>query len=251
MTYSKKYSHILLSGDIKEIDNISPKTKNTSIKALIILSKYLGINQEFKAQLKSYGIKLFRADALGSFMRLYNNPSSDLMEWYAKALAVLRPNEQLYLQFLRLAGLRKEEGIMSFNKIIELSKQGKLNEYYNEERSILEHFKFKALFLRGTKNVYVSILPKSLILSIAESEPITYAGLYKRLMRSRVMSRVNELRDNFGTFMVRNGLIKEEVDLLQGRIPPSIFIRHYWSPSFMELKNRTLTALDTLKEVSA
>lgn len=27
--------------------------------------------------------------------------------------------------------------------------------------------------------------------------------------------RINELRDNYGTFMVRNGLIKEEVDLLQ------------------------------------
>ena len=32
--------------------------------------------------------------------------------------------------------------------------------------------------------------------------------------------------------MVRNGLIKEEVDLLQGRIPPSILKRHYWSPFF-------------------
>jgi hypothetical protein len=96
MTYSKMYSHILLSGDIKEIDKISPKTKNTSIKALVILSKYLEIHEEFKGQLKSYGIKLYKADALGSFMRLYNNPSLDLMDWYAKALKVLRPNEQLF-----------------------------------------------------------------------------------------------------------------------------------------------------------
>jgi hypothetical protein len=154
MTYSKKYSNILLSGDIKEIDKISPKTKNTSIKALIILSKYLGINQEFKAQLKSYGIKLFRADALGSFMRLYNNPSSDLMDWYNKALSVLRPNEQLFLQFLKLSGLRKEEGIMSFNKIIELSKQDKLNEYYSDERCLLEHFKYKEVYSRNKKYLH-------------------------------------------------------------------------------------------------
>jgi hypothetical protein len=96
MTYSKMYSHILLSGDIKEIDKISPKTKNTSIKALVILSKYLRIHEEFKGQLKSYGIKLFKADVLSSFMRLYNNPSLDLMDWYAKALKVLRPNEKLF-----------------------------------------------------------------------------------------------------------------------------------------------------------
>jgi hypothetical protein len=48
--------------------------------------------------------------------------------------------------------------------------------------------------------------------------------------------------------MVRHGLIKEEVDLLQGRIPPSIFIRHYWSPSFVELKDRTLIAIEKLEE---
>jgi intergrase/recombinase len=90
-----------------------------------------------------------------------------------------------------------------------------------------------------------------LVLSVADSEPVTYSALYKRLMRSKVMSRVNELRDNFGTFMVRHGLIKEEVDLLQGRIPPSIFIRHYWSPSFDELKERTLKAVETLNAESA
>jgi hypothetical protein len=48
--------------------------------------------------------------------------------------------------------------------------------------------------------------------------------------------------------MVRHGLIKEEVDLLQGRIPASIFIRHYWSPSFSELKDRTLKAIELLKQ---
>jgi intergrase/recombinase len=184
-------------------------------------------------------------------MRLYNNPSADLMDWYTKALSVLRPNEQLFLQFLKLSGLRKEEGIMSFNKIIQLNKEGKLSEYWTDQRSLLEHFKYKEQFLRGTKNVYVSILPKQLVLSVADSEPVTYSALYKRLMRSKVMSRVNELRDNFGTFMVRHGLIKEEVDLLQGRIPPSIFIRHYWSPSFDELKERTLKAVETLNAESA
>jgi intergrase/recombinase len=246
MTYSKKYSYILLEGNIKDIDKIPGKTKNTSIKALIILSKFLGVSQEFKTQLKSYGIKLFQEDALSSFIRLYNNKNSNLNEWYTKAQTVLRPNEHLFLQFLKLSGLRKEEGIMSFNKIIELSKQGKLNEYYNDERSLLEHFKYKEQFLRGTKNVYISILPKSLVLNIADSEPVTYSALYKRLMRTKVMSRINELRDNFGTFMVRNGLIKEEVDLLQGRIPPSIFIRHYWSPSFIEIKERTIQAIKLL-----
>ena len=48
--------------------------------------------------------------------------------------------------------------------------------------------------------------------------------------------------------MVKHGLIREEVDLLQGRIPPNIFIRHYWSPSFKELRDRTLNTIDLLEQ---
>ena len=63
--------------------------------------------------------------------------------------------------------------------------------------------------------------------------------------------RLNELGDYFGTFMIRHGLIREEVDLLQGRISPSIFIRHYWSPSrasFKELGDRTPKAVSELEQ---
>jgi hypothetical protein len=48
--------------------------------------------------------------------------------------------------------------------------------------------------------------------------------------------------------MVRHNLIKEEVDLLQRRIPPSIFPRHYWSPSFKELRDRTQSAISELEK---
>jgi intergrase/recombinase len=182
-------------------------------------------------------------------MRMYTNHASDLIEWYTKATSMLRPNEQLFLHFLSLSGLRKIEGVTSFNKIIELNKEDKLNDYYNEEKSLLAHFRYKELFLRGTKNVYISFLSKELVLSIAESERVSYDALKKRLMRAKIRCRTNELRDYFGTFMVRHGLIKEEVDLFQGRIPPSIFIIHYWSPSFYELKSRTLNGIKDLSTI--
>jgi intergrase/recombinase len=60
--------------------------------------------------------------------------------------------------------------------------------------------------------------------------------------------RINELRDYFATFMVKHGLIREEVDLLQGRIPPSLFVRSYWSPSFKELKERVFKGLEELQK---
>jgi intergrase/recombinase len=180
---------------------------------------------------------------------MYTNHNSDLGQWYDAVQPVLNPNERLLFEYLRLSGLRKEEGIVSFNKVIELSKEGKLNSYLNDD-GMLEHFQFKKLFLRGTKNAYLSIVPKSIIEQIAVSQPVGYNPIIKRLQRRKMRCRINELRDNYGTFMVRNGLIKEEVDLLQGRIPPSIFIRHYWSPSFKELRNRTLEALAKMQSVN-
>jgi len=77
---------------------------------------------------------------------------------------------------------------------------------------------------------------------------VTYAAIIKRLRRKGLRIRINELRDYYATFMVKHGLIREEVDLLQGRIPPSIFIRHYWSTSFKELRDRTLEAVDLLQQ---
>jgi hypothetical protein len=43
--------------------------------------------------------------------------------------------------------------------------------------------------------------------------------------------------------MVKHGLLREEADLLQGRVNRSIFMRHYFTPSINELKNRALEAV--------
>jgi len=238
----------LLNGNLRDIDTISPTTKNNTVKSLIVLSKFLGIHQEFKSKLQDYGVKLVRPDVFASFLRIYNNHNSDLLKWYAETGLVLRENEKLLFKFLLCTGVRKEEGITSFNKIIELSKQSNLSIYYNDEFGVLQHFVFKELFLRNTKNLYVSIVEKPLVLEIAKSEPLTYEQVRKRLVRHGLKLRINELRDYFGSFMVRHNLIKEEVDLLQGRIPPSIFLRHYWSPSFKELRDRTLRAIIELTQ---
>jgi intergrase/recombinase len=237
----------LLNGNLRDIDTIPVTTKNNTVKSLIVLSKFLGIHQEFKTKLQNYGVKLARPDVFASFLRIYNNQNSDLLKWYDQANSMLRENERLLLKFLLYTGVRKEEGITSFNKIIELSKQDNLSIYYNDEFNVLQHFVFKELFLRNTKNLYVSIIEKPLVLKIAESEPLTYEQIRKRLLRHNLKLRINELRDFYGSFMVRHNLIKEEVDLLQGRIPPSIFLRHYWSPSFKELRDRTLKAVEQLE----
>ena len=95
--------------------------------------------------------------------------------------------------------------------------------------------------------MFISLIPEELIEEIAASEPITYSMLKGRLYRREIRMRVDELRDHWGTFMLDHGLIKEEVDLLQGRVGKSIFVRHYWSPAITELRNRVFKALELLE----
>jgi len=67
------------------------------------------------------------------------------------------------MDFMAITGLRLVEAIESYNLIIKLAKEGKLNEYYNEEKEALEHFRFKEIFLRKSKKAFVSFIPKELI----------------------------------------------------------------------------------------
>jgi intergrase/recombinase len=239
--YSKKYHNLL--NNVKLIDLIKQSNRNNVIKALITLSKYLGCYTEFKAKMKNYGIKIHRQSAVESFLRIMKASNSDILDWYQKAMEHLRPNERLFLRFCKITGIRKTEAITSFNKIIELEKEDDLPAYYDFQLNVLMHFQYHKEFLRRTKNCYISFVPDNLVKEIASSKPVSYFAIRKRLNRYGIKLRINELRDYFGTNLRKYGITKEEIDLLQGRIPQEIFIRHYWSPRLSELRDRVLTAL--------
>ena len=126
MCYANRYYQVLESGQIGQLNAVPSTTRSEVIKSLIIISKYVGCYEQFKAALKSYGIKSARPDALAAFVRIYSNKNSNLDEWFAKVKPILTPQENLLLRFLRLTGLRCSEGIESFNLIIELSAEGKI-----------------------------------------------------------------------------------------------------------------------------
>ena len=245
-SYAKKYTYIIENPSL--LGTFKDAKRCNVLKALVCLSKYLGFYREFKERLKDYGIKWSQPDCLDAFLRIFNNNSDSLKAWYNNAYSILKPNEKLLLRFALLTGLRKDEAFKSYNLIVRLSKQGNLSQYYNADLSVLEHFKFKELFLRRTKNTYISFIPEALIHEIADSKPVAYKNVYRKLNSRGISIKFNEMRDYFASFMVRHGLIREEVDLLQGRIPKSVFVRYYWSPSIKDLRDRTLKALDTLEQ---
>jgi len=57
MRYAKKYSHFLLKRDFSELNTFSNCKRNHVLKALSALAKFLGMYEEFKGLMKSYGLK--------------------------------------------------------------------------------------------------------------------------------------------------------------------------------------------------
>ena len=232
--------------NVRSIENLSSTIKNNVIKSLIILSKFLGFHEEFKQKLKNHGIRTTAPNSLSSFLRILNANNTDILKWYNEAITVLRKNERIFLEFLLKSGLRKGEAAGSFNKIIELNKSGNLDNYYDSKLNCLCHFKYKE-FIRRTKNCYITFITEDLLNEMANSEPVNYNALRIRLNRKNIKCRINELRDYFGTYLLQHGILEPEINLLQGRIPPSIFIEHYWSPKLTELRDRIFKALRELE----
>jgi hypothetical protein len=223
----------------QKLNEIPVSNRSNILKTMVNLAKFLGTYENYKAKLKQHGIHWVNNDnSFNSFLRIVNNNHSNLGTWYKNAQNILRDNEKLWLRFNLLTGLRKQESVNCFNLILQLFKDGKLMEYYNQELGVLEHFKHGDLFLRHTKNCYISIVAEELVNEVSNSQPVTYSAIRKRLTRKKQPLRIKELRSYFATYLRNHGILAEYVDLVQGRIPKSVFARHY-------LKVEDLKALAT------
>jgi hypothetical protein len=253
--YGRHYASLLYSYGIKYFDCLANPSKiailptgvkSNVLKAMVCLSKYLGVHSEYTKAFKDCGIKWVQGDSLSAFARIFNNHHSDLKEWYQSAQSVLNPNEKLYLRYMLLSGIRKEEGINSFNLIISLG--NKLSEeYYNDETGFLEHFRYPKMFLRNSKNLYVSAVPKKLLEEIMHSSKVSYCMIRKRLQRKGLRLRIKELRSFYATNMRELGLLSEQIDLMQGRVGKSIFMQHYFKQNPRVLSDKILEMLPRLE----
>ena len=255
--YNKEYSVALFNNSKRfyecylspsKILSIPATNRPNVLKALISLSKYQGTYLGFKEKLRQYGIKWIRPDNFSVFLGILNNKHDELKEWYKTVQSILDDNYRLFLRFVLLSGLRKGEALKSFNKIIELAQSSKLCEYYNKELSMVEHFRYPNEFLRGTKNVYISILPNELIEQVSNSKLVTYPSIHKFLERRHIKLRFKELRSYYASYLRKHGIISELVDLVQGRIGKDVFIRHYLKENPDNLSSQVLALLKNLED---
>jgi hypothetical protein len=219
--HSLKYHSWLYN--VNEIQLSKPTNRNNIINGLTALSKFLGIYDSFKNSLRVHGIKRVRPDLMQSFMRIFNSKAHEgIEEWYRDAYAVLKDNQKLYLKFMLLSGVRVTEGVQAFNLIADLGAKY-AGEYYNEDTKFLEHFRYSKLFLRYSKNLYVSAVSEELLDEVSKSTKVVYNPIRKRLRRAGLGMRFKHLRSYYATKMREMGLLSEQIDLVQGRVGKSIF----------------------------
>jgi hypothetical protein len=246
--YEHSQKHLSLLTNVNGILSLKATARNNTINALTALSRFLGTYDTFLAELKTHGITRYKPDAIQSFTRIFNSEAhTGLEKWYRQASIVLSDSEKLYLRFMLLSGVRAMEGVKSFNLIVNLGPTY-TQEYYNEKTLFLEHFRYPKLFLRNSKNLYVTAVPRELLDRISCSTRVSYNAVDKKLNRVNLSMRFKQLRSFYATKMREQGLLSEQIDLMQGRVGKSIFLHHYFKADPVSLSKRILELLPKIEK---
>jgi hypothetical protein len=250
LNYSRRFNHVLVSGEASELLRLSSSVRKMVLASLSNLAKFLGLYEDFKRLVKNYGLKWSGGkaeDYLISRMAHTENNGS-VLEWVRLVKAEL-PRLSVFMDFMVFSGLRLREALNSYNLIIDLARAGRLSEYYNFENEALEHYRFKSLFMRRSKKVFVTFLPKWLVEEISKQEKLTLYQISNWVRRDKKLkSRFPELREYYATFMTR-WLSPAEIDFLQGRVSGSVFMRNYFNPALItDLRERVFKGLTEIQK---
>jgi len=250
LNYSKRFCHVLFNGEASELLRLSESVRKVVMASLSNLSKFLGVYSEWKRLVEGYGLKWSSGkseDYLISRMAHTEN-NENVLEWVKQVKAKI-PKLSVFMDFMILSGLRLREAVNSYNLIIDLAREGRLSEYYNFENEALEHYRFKSLFIRRSKKVFVSFIPERLIEEISKQEKLTLHQISNWVRRDKKLkSRFPELREYYATVMTK-WLNQSEIDFLQGRISGSVFMRNYFNPALItDLHERVFKGLTEMEK---
>jgi Archaeal phage integrase len=246
LNYAMKYAYILHTGDARQLLEISHEKRIHIMKSLSALSKYTGRYDRWQQIRQSFQLKWSNGDSLRAFNSIFNKDKDlDHMFYWLKDTCSRLPQKYAnVLIFNTLTGLRPSEAHTSISLI-----HNNIENYLNDDTKILEHFRFPD-FIRRTKKAYISIVNDH-ILEIARSahKEVTYNQLKFQFKRVG-MGAIHMLfcRKIFATYLRIQGVEQEIIDLLQGRIPRNVFVRHYFRPNFAKENEKVTISLENLYE---
>ena len=227
--YVKRFYYVLEEENAQDLMSVSPETRQHAMKSLASLSKFMGIYDRWQTIVKRFQLKWPKKEAHIVFNEIFNdfNESyASMLKWIKQSVYELPSNLENIILFNTLTGLRPDEGYKAMELI-----RTQDTAYIDRKRMLLMHYKYPKLFLRVSKNAYVSILNNDIIRIARKSEPITsYTQIRNSFGNYFVSMNMYYCRKVFATFLRNEGIEPEMIDLLQGRIPNSIFLRHYYRP---------------------
>jgi hypothetical protein len=245
---SRKYYIILEKPNMaSQLLLLSKDMRRIAMSSLSNLSKFLGVYDSWKQTVRNYGLKWENTNSLETFLSILNTNLEETETWLRQVIKGLPREYSTVLIFDVLTGLRPNEAVNSCKLITELSEKGKLDTYLDRELMMLQHFRFPELFLRNSKNAYISFITPELLNRVIETKPrITYPALDTKIGRLGYNNQTKQLRKIFAT-KLRNTLPQELVDLLQGRISQSVFMKFYYKPLLLDVQQKTIKAILTMQ----
>ncbi len=209
--------------------------------ALKALSTFLGAAALYTKFKERYEINYGQRN---SILKMIGEPASlqEAVGWLVEEVRPLGLKYYLPAAFTVYSGLRASEGF----RAIKLASQS-LEGYYNAELRCLEHFRYPE-FMRRTKNAYLTFISDDLLdLIRSRPETVDFPAFNSKLKREALNSKLKEARRAWASEL-RNVIPSEAVDLLQGRISSSVFVRHYYRPDLKEIGEKVLGALEPLEK---
>jgi hypothetical protein len=174
LNYAMKYTRILQTGDARELLELSHEKRIHIMKSLSAISKYTGHYDRWQQIRQSFQLKWSNGDSLQAFSSIFNKEKDldHMLSWLRDTCSKLPQRYASVLVFNTLTGLRPSEAYMSIGLI-----HNNMENYLNDDRKILEHFRFPH-FIRRTKKAYISIVNDH-TLEIARSahKEVTYNQL--------------------------------------------------------------------------
>lgn len=248
MRYVKQYHDVLQHPNKAFQISVLPKdTRRLVMAGLANLSKFLGQYRHWKNIVENAGLKWEKKNSLDIVLDIMDTNLQDCWEWLREVLQKLPKDYGSVLVFIALTGLRPGEGVKSTRLISKLSEDKRVTDYLNEELFMLEHFRYGELFLRHCKNAYISFLTPELLTLVTTFKPrIQYSALDTKIGRIGLPVKVKELRKYWATTL-RKHLPSEAIDLLQGRVGKSVFVRYYYKPFLKAVRRKVLRGIKPLQ----
>ncbi|MCX8183131.1 MAG: hypothetical protein N3F08_01735, partial [Crenarchaeota archaeon] len=87
LQYVRRYGRLVDGGDLSVLESFSRSKRLNVLKSLIAFAKYQGCYPEFKARVKSFGIRWQNQTSFESFLRM-TRPDGNFLEWVEACMSL-------------------------------------------------------------------------------------------------------------------------------------------------------------------